>query len=56
MTIKGFKDEDVMSVYNPILKAYHEVPIVDVIEQLKALGFTEEQAKDQIKKLKEAVA
>ena len=52
MSIKGLKDSEVVSVYDPALKAYHEVSIEELKRQLRGLGFTEEAIEERVAALK----
>ena len=52
MGIKGYKDEEVVSVYDPTLKAFHEVPIVELEKQMASLGLTKAEIKEKVKALK----
>lgn len=52
MAIKGKGEGEVVSVYNPTLKAYQEVSTEDLKIQLRSFGLSEKEAADKIKKLK----
>ena len=52
MAIKGKGEGEVVSVYNPTLKAYQEVSIEDLRIQLRSFGLSEKEVADKIKKLK----
>ena len=54
MAIKGLKKDAVVSVFNPTLKAYHEVPVEDLVKQLQGLGFTDEAISERVEALKKA--
>ncbi|NVM56681.1 MAG: hypothetical protein HWN51_00980 [Desulfobacterales bacterium] len=52
MAIKSKGEDEVVSVYNPTLKAYQEVSTEDLKIQLKSFGLSEKEAAGKIKKLK----
>jgi len=52
MAIKNLKPDEVVSVYDPTLGAYHEVSIEDLKRQLQSFGLTNEEIEVKIKKLK----
>jgi len=52
MGIKGLKNEEIVSIYDPNLKAFHEVPIAEVEKQMASLGLTKEEIKVKMKALK----
>ena len=52
MAIKGLKPEESVSIYDPNLKAYHELSIEDLRKQMESLGLTKEETDKKIKKLK----
>lgn len=52
MAIRDKGEGEVVSVYNPTLKAYQEVSTEDLEIQLRSFGLSEEEAADKIKKLK----
>jgi len=51
MAIQGQKPEEIVSVYDPILGAYHEVTIEDLRKQLASFGLSEEEIEAKIQKL-----
>lgn len=53
MSIKGYKDEDVISKYDHRLKAFHEVPIEEIRKELQSFGFSEQEIEEKIRRLKE---
>ena len=52
MALKGIKHEDTISVYDPNLKAYHEVSAEELKLQMKSLGLTDHEVEEKINKLK----
>jgi hypothetical protein len=52
MSIKGLKDADVLSVYDPDAKAFRERPIEGVKKQLKSFGLTDAEIDKKVKALK----
>ena len=54
MAIKGKKSNEVISVYDPALKAYHEVEVSALEAQLAGLGFTPDEIAARIEQLKAA--
>jgi hypothetical protein len=52
MSIKGLKDADVLSVYDPDVKAFRERPIEGVKKQLKSFGLTDAEIDKKVKALK----
>jgi hypothetical protein len=52
LSIKGFRRDEVVSVFDPNRKAYHEVPVTDLILQLKSFGMTDEEIESRIAELK----
>lgn len=51
MAIKGKKSADVVSVYDPALKANHEVAVEDLEKSLSAIGFSKDEIDAKIKAL-----
>jgi hypothetical protein len=52
MAIKGYKQSETVSVYDPNAGAFREVAIEDLERQLEGLGFTPEQIAERIASLK----
>lgn len=52
MALKGIKAEDTISVYDPNLKACHEISAEELRLQMKSLGLTDHEVEEKIKKLR----
>jgi len=53
MGIKGLKQHEVLAVYDPALKAYHDIPAAEFKKQLESLGFTAEDAEKKVAEMVE---
>jgi len=51
MAIKGMKQDDSVSVYDPTVQAYREVSLEDFRKQLASFGMDEVEIEAKVKKL-----
>ena len=51
MAIKGFKESETISVYDPTVQAYREVSLEDFRKQLASFGMDEVEIEAKVKKL-----
>ena len=52
MTIQGKEPNEVVSVYNPTLRAYQEISVEDLRIQLKSFGLTDNEISEKVNILK----